>query len=114
MRGYPDRALRPNACFEHKWRRIIAPMVRLAKQPKTGLVLLLLVPALLILSYGTQPNTNVDHQPRVLRADEDVRLQFVATSALGTHEGAIVVIDPASGRVRAVVNAPLAFQSAFP
>ena len=89
-------------------------MVRLAKQPIPGLVLLLLVPALLILCYGTQPNTNVDHQPGVLRADEDVRLQFVATSALGTHEGAIVVIDPESGRVRAVVNAPLAFQSAFP
>ena len=89
-------------------------MVRLAKQPIPGLVLLLLVPALLILSSDIQPNTNVDHRPGVWRADRDVHLQFVATSALGTHEGAIVVIDPESGRVRTVVNPPLAFQSAFP
>jgi len=56
----------------------------------------------------------VDHQPSVLRADQDVRLHFVAAAALGTHEGAIVVLDPESGLVRAVVNAPLAFQNAFP
>jgi penicillin-binding protein 2 len=47
-------------------------------------------------------------------ADQDARLQSVATSALGTREGAIVVIDPQSGHLRAVVNAPLAFQNAFP
>jgi len=50
----------------------------------------------------------------VMLADQDVRLQSVATSALGTREGAIVVIDPQTGHLRAVVNAPLAFQSASP
>src|SRR5262245_14328974 len=95
-------------------------MVRLAKQPTPGLVLLLLVPAFLILpyfafrNYRTQPNTNLDHQPIVMPADQDVRLQSIATSALGTREGAIVVIDPQTGHLRAVANAPLAFQSAFP
>jgi cell division protein FtsI/penicillin-binding protein 2 len=95
-------------------------MVRLAKQPTPRLVLLPLVPAFLILSYlvsnncRTQPNPNLDHQPVVMLADQDVHLQSVATNALGTREGAIVVIDPQTGHLRAVVNAPLAFQSAFP
>jgi SpoIID/LytB domain protein len=44
----------------------------------------------------------------------DVRLQAVATAALGTREGAIVIIDPQTGRVRAVVNPGLVFQNAFP
>jgi membrane peptidoglycan carboxypeptidase len=34
--------------------------------------------------------------------------------ALGKREGAIVVLDPQSGRVRAVVNPEIAFGSAFP
>jgi len=44
----------------------------------------------------------------------DQRLQSAAASALGEREGAIVVLDPQSGRVQAVVNAQLAFDQAFP
>jgi SpoIID/LytB domain protein len=47
-------------------------------------------------------------------AEEDARLQEVAQSALGHREGAIVIIDPQTGRVRAVVNPRFAFQYAFP
>jgi len=47
-------------------------------------------------------------------ADQDTQLQAIAASALGTREGTVIVLDPQSGRVRAVVNPSLAFQSAFP
>ena len=44
----------------------------------------------------------------------DARLLQVAREALGEREGTIVVIDPQTGRVRAVVNPELAFQNAYP
>ena len=47
-------------------------------------------------------------------ANHDTRLQTVATSALGTREGAIVIINPQTGRVHAVVNPALAFSNAVP
>jgi stage II sporulation protein D len=40
----------------------------------------------------------------------DQRLQTVATSALGDRRGAIILMDPQTGRVRAVVNSKLAFE----
>ena len=45
--------------------------------------------------------------------DLDQRLQSAAESALGDREGAIVVLDPQTGRVAAVVNTQLAFEQAF-
>ena len=54
-------------------------------------------------------------KPVELHADDlDQRLQSVAVSALGEREGAIVVLDPQTGRLRTVVNQKLAFQQAFP
>ena len=41
-------------------------------------------------------------------------LQAIASSALGQREGAIVVIDPQTGDVRAVVNPEVAFDHALP
>src|SRR5215213_10070142 len=46
--------------------------------------------------------------------DENDGLQAVAETALGGREGAIVVLDPQTGRLRAVVNTELAFKTAFP
>lgn len=43
----------------------------------------------------------------------DTRLQAVAETALAAREGAIVVLDPQTGLIRALVNAELAFKSAF-
>jgi stage II sporulation protein D len=45
--------------------------------------------------------------------DLDQRLQSAAESALGERDGTIVVLDPQSGRVQAVVNTQLAFEQAF-
>ena len=41
-------------------------------------------------------------------------LQVIATSALGQRDGAIVILDPQTGRVRAVVNPEVAFDHALP
>jgi stage II sporulation protein D len=41
--------------------------------------------------------------------DIDARLQRAATSALGSRRGAVIVMDPQTGRIRAVVNSELAF-----
>jgi stage II sporulation protein D len=41
-------------------------------------------------------------------------LQTIATSALGDREGAIVIIDPQTGRVRAAVNPDLALERVYP
>jgi cell division protein FtsI/penicillin-binding protein 2 len=43
----------------------------------------------------------------------DAALQEAASAALGQREGSIIVIDPQSGRVRAVVNRQLAFTQAL-
>ena len=47
-------------------------------------------------------------------AEQDAHLQKLTGLVLGKHEGAIVVIDPQTGRVRAVVNPKLVFHDAFP
>jgi len=51
--------------------------------------------------------------PEPVKSD-DTRLQAAATNALGARAGAIVVLDPQTGRIRAVVNTELAFNNAFP
>lgn len=44
----------------------------------------------------------------------DDALQRAATSALGKGEGVVIVIDPQTGRLCAVVNPRLAYEQAFP
>src|SRR5258708_29477996 len=51
--------------------------------------------------------------PRMASENEvDAVLQQAATEALGQREGTIIVMDPQTGRVRAVVNPRLAFSEA--
>jgi SpoIID/LytB domain protein len=53
-------------------------------------------------------------QPRRVDDDElDARLQQAAIEALGAREGAVIVINPQDGRLRAVVSPSLAFAQAF-
>jgi stage II sporulation protein D len=64
-----------------------------------------------IAHVGTSPN------PSPVTTDNsqlDQRLQQAATVALGDRRGTIIVMDPQSGRIRAVVNAELAVQESFP
>lgn len=53
------------------------------------------------------------HTPEPTK-DENADLQEVAETALAGREGAIVVLDPQTGRLRAVVNSDVGFKSAFP
>ncbi|HSS20656.1 MAG TPA: SpoIID/LytB domain-containing protein [Pyrinomonadaceae bacterium] len=46
--------------------------------------------------------------------DLDQRLQVAATLALGDRRGAVIVMDPQTGRIRAVVNPEVAFAQIFP
>ncbi|MEN3326861.1 MAG: penicillin-binding protein 2 [Acidobacteriota bacterium] len=97
-------------------------MFRLAKNPTPGLVLLLVIPAFLILSSVARSTSAPERVTRTkpeLNTDLDhvglpTGLQAVAAAALGAREGAIVVLDPQTGLIRAVVNSELAFKSAFP
>ena len=58
--------------------------------------------------------TETQRTQRLHRDDFDERLQATATSALGQRDGAIVILDPQTGRVRAVVNPEVAFDHALP
>lgn len=44
----------------------------------------------------------------------DDKLQQLAAEALGEREGAVLVVDPQTGRLRALVNPRLAFEQAYP
>ena len=52
--------------------------------------------------------------PALSESELDAALQKVAEESLGEREGAVIVIDPQSGRLRAVVNPRLAFEQTFP
>lgn len=57
-----------------------------------------------------------DAAVRVASVDDnemDAALQEAASEALGEREGAVIVMDAQTGRVRAVVNSSLAFEQAF-
>jgi len=45
--------------------------------------------------------------------DMDQRLQLAATSALGDRKGTVIVMDPNTGRIRALVNSKVAFEESF-
>ena len=62
------------------------------------------------------PETAQTTRPAVVAspAEVDQALQQAAAEALGDREGAVLVMDPLTGRLRAVVNPRLAFEQAFP
>src|SRR5262245_2963095 len=62
-----------------------------------------------------QPTADAPRSASALSESElDVALQKVAEESLGERDGAIIVIDPQNGRLRAVVNPRLAFEQTFP
>src|SRR5262245_4358161 len=56
----------------------------------------------------------VENKPILSEIELDNVLQNVASSTLGDREGAVLVIDPQTGRLRAVVNPRMAFEQAYP
>ncbi|MDQ1592069.1 MAG: stage sporulation protein [Pyrinomonadaceae bacterium] len=68
-------------------------------------------------SMPSQPDAvRVEHVQlaRVSESEMDAALLRAATAALGSREGAIIVTDAQTGRVRAAVNPRLADEAAFP
>src|SRR5262249_53219506 len=53
-------------------------------------------------------------EPNLTGGELDASLQKIAAESLGDREGAVLVIDPQNGRLRAVVNPRMAFEQAFP
>ena len=81
-----------------------------------------LLGAVIVCSCGRQEQTaegaedagKKKEKPAVNTAEVDRALAEAATEALGDREGAVLVMDPQTGRLRAVVNPRLAFEQAFP
>ncbi|HKQ78567.1 MAG TPA: SpoIID/LytB domain-containing protein [Blastocatellia bacterium] len=66
-------------------------------------------------AHQAQPTANSSQSvPTLSESELDAALQKIAEDSLGEREGAIVVIDPQNGRIRAVVNPRLAFEQTFP
>ena len=86
---------------------------------KQSQVLLLAVAGLSIFVAGLSrlstplPSFSSTETSAASEDDVDAVLQQAAASSLGQREGTIIVMDPQTGRVRAVVNPALAFDQAF-
>ena len=74
----------------------------------------ILAPLLFFLLNDRKQKTVTEQTPLAIKnITDDIALQQSATEALGEREGAIIVIDPQTGRVRAVVNKEIAFEKAL-
>jgi stage II sporulation protein D len=62
----------------------------------------------------TESTASTDKPVAANAGEVDRALQQAATEALGDREGAVLVMDPLTGRLRAVVNSRLAFEQSFP
>src|SRR5713226_5721697 len=83
----------------------------------TRLLLLSAVTICVVVSFGTITLRSTRHSPFSASLAEsasednlDQRLAHAATAALGERRGTIIVMDPQTGRVRAVVNSEIAFE----
>jgi membrane peptidoglycan carboxypeptidase len=72
----------------------------------------------LLCSCTTPPNkfeaTSVRAEIQIGANVSDETLQQIAVASLGGREGTVLVIDPQTGRLRAVVNPRFAFEQAYP
>src|SRR2546422_8153743 len=87
----------------------------------TRLLLLSAVTVCVVVSLGSITLRSTRHSPFSASLAEsasednlDQRLAHAATAALGERRGTIIVMDPQTGRVRAVVNSQIAFEENLP
>jgi cell division protein FtsI/penicillin-binding protein 2 len=87
-------------------------IVMLSSLAKIGLLVALLSSCA---TRQAQPASNSSQPaPSFSESELDAALQKTAEESLGDREGAVIVIDPQNGRLRAVVNPRLAFEQTFP
>ena len=70
-----------------------------------------------VVAIALEATSDVSSKPSANALSEhslDLNLQRAATSALGDRRGTVIVMDPQTGRVRAVVNPRLAFEENLP
>ncbi|MGH9930014.1 MAG: SpoIID/LytB domain-containing protein [Pyrinomonadaceae bacterium] len=91
--------------FRNNW-RVFSRLLVLATVAFFGFTVSLKLTRLGSLSASSRASINADNI--------DQRLQSAATLALGDRRGTIIVMDPQTGRVRAVVNPEIAFAENFP
>ena len=81
-------------------------------------LLILAVGAVCVVSLGwtiaRQPGWFSSSSSSAAADDIDQRLQRAATAALGSRRGTVIVMDPQTGRIRAVVNSEVAFAESLP
>src|SRR5215475_10288514 len=66
-------------------------------------------------THQAQPSSKAPQSaPAISESELDAALQKIAEESLSEREGAVIIIDPQNGRLRAVVNPRLAFEQAFP
>ncbi len=89
--------------------------------PSVAAIVLCLLAALVCSCARPEPIAKVaedagrkKEKPAENAAEVDRALTEAAREALGDREGAVLVMDPHTGRLRAVVNPRLAFEQAFP
>ncbi len=87
----------------------------------TRLLLLSAVTICVVVSFGAITLRGTRYSPfsgslaEAVNEDQlDRRLSQAATTALGERRGTVIVMDPQTGRVRAVVNSELAFEENLP
>lgn len=68
---------------------------------------------LFFLPNGVQHGFTQAKPPAITTSDTDRALQQAAVLALGEREGTIIVMDPQTGRIRAIVNARVAAEEAM-
>src|SRR5690348_4430647 len=69
--------------------------------------------AILFLSLPSKPIAINWASTNTNDAEIDAALQNAAAAALGDRDGTIIVMDAQTGRVRAIVNSPLAYEQAL-
>jgi len=121
QRGVPGRAARlgwgavlpADSLLKHELRGHSIPSARLLAF--TALTICVLIFGWAIVLKATRHSSLSASSAESIDADNlDQRLQRAATLALGDRRGAVIVMDPQTGRVRAVVNPELAFEENLP
>src|SRR6267142_7040545 len=102
-------------------RSMAANVLRQHRNWRNSTLLLSAVTVCAVVSLGTITLRSTRHSPFSASLAEsasednlDQRLAQAATAALGDRRGTIIVMDPQTGRVRAVLNPELAFEENLP
>ncbi len=101
----------PGTTFFHSLRRFLESL-RLPKSP--GWRAFVILSAAFVSLSGSTPNGFLLTKSNGVNENEiDAALQQAAIEALGQRDGAIIVMDPQTGRIRALVNPEVAFGQAM-